>query len=234
MEPILKNTNKAQSHCHCWFYRHVAGKLKKFQEKKPLIDHSQRPRGEPRRDKVFPLEGHGQRAKEDFKDITTPVLGGHMIRRRLKRTQEEWLDSSRKTQQNELHEALGKLQEWYNEVFFGEKGEKESMEGPSIVWEDFPPKSKFMMSYIRELGEKLDKVGKGLDSVQKDTQSVNAKVEALSKGKEDRPNIAFIHESEGSNGRDNLSESGGGRRRSSRSSMGERRERDVRMERNKR
>ncbi|RDY11915.1 hypothetical protein CR513_03351, partial [Mucuna pruriens] len=94
------------------------------------------------------------------------------------------------------------------------------MEGPSIDWENLPLKSKFMISYIRELGEKLDKVGKGLDSVQKDTQSVNAKVEALSKGKVERAKIASMHESGGSYGGDNLSASSGERRRSSRSSMG--------------
>ncbi|RDY11917.1 hypothetical protein CR513_03353, partial [Mucuna pruriens] len=65
------------------------GKLKKSQGKKSQVDHSQRPRGEPRRDKVFPLKGHDQRTKEDFKDIATPALEGHMIRGRLKRTQEK-------------------------------------------------------------------------------------------------------------------------------------------------
>ncbi|RDX99731.1 hypothetical protein CR513_17184, partial [Mucuna pruriens] len=54
------------------------------------------------------------------------------------------------------------------------------MECPSVDWENLFPKSKFMMSYIQELGEKLDRTGKRFDSVQKDTQSVNAKVEALS------------------------------------------------------
>ncbi|RDX87647.1 hypothetical protein CR513_30845, partial [Mucuna pruriens] len=97
-------------------------------------------------------------------------------------------------------------------------------------WENLSPKSKFMMSYIRELGEKLDRVGKGLDYVQKDTQSVNAKVEALSREKEEKPKVASLHDSEGSFG-DNLSESS---RRSSRSSYGERREKHGRVKRNRR
>ncbi|RDX75771.1 hypothetical protein CR513_44313, partial [Mucuna pruriens] len=104
----------------------------------------------------------------------------------------------------------------------------------SIDSKNLPPKSKFMMSYIKELGEMLDKVDKRLNLVQKDTQSVNAKVEALSIGKEERFKIAYMHESEGSYGGDNLSESNGGMRRSSRSSMGKRHERDVRMKRNRR
>ncbi|RDY05610.1 hypothetical protein CR513_10528, partial [Mucuna pruriens] len=40
---------------------------------------------------------------------------------------------------------------------------------------------------FREVGEKLDKVGKGLDSVQKNTKVVNAKVEVLSREREERP-----------------------------------------------
>ncbi|RDY12522.1 hypothetical protein CR513_02677, partial [Mucuna pruriens] len=62
---------------------------------------------------------------------------------------------------------------------------------------------------------------------------VNAKVEALSKGKEERLKIASMHESERSYGGDNFSESGGRMKRSW-SSIGERRERDVRLERNRR
>ncbi|RDY11591.1 hypothetical protein CR513_03725, partial [Mucuna pruriens] len=62
------------------------GKLKKCQGKKSSVDHSQRPRGEPRRDNVFPLEGQYQRAEVDFKDISTHALGGPMIRGRLKRS----------------------------------------------------------------------------------------------------------------------------------------------------
>ncbi|RDY11889.1 hypothetical protein CR513_03385, partial [Mucuna pruriens] len=108
------------------------------------------------------------------------------------------------------------------------------MAGTSIDWENLPPKSKFMISDIRELGETLDKVGKGLDSFQKDTQSVNAKVEVLRKGKEERPKISSMHESGGSYGGDNLSESSGGRKRNSQSSMGEKCEGDVRMKRNRR
>ncbi|RDY14437.1 hypothetical protein CR513_00480, partial [Mucuna pruriens] len=61
-------------------------------------------------------------------------------------------------------------------------------------------------------GEKLNKVGKGLDLVQKDTQSINTKVEDLSKGKKEKAKIASMHESEGIYGRDNLSASSGGRR----------------------
>ncbi|RDY04700.1 hypothetical protein CR513_11570, partial [Mucuna pruriens] len=61
-----------------------------------------------------------------------------------------------------------------------------------------------------ELGEKLDKVGKGLDLVQKDTQSVNAKVEALSRERKDRLKLVSMHESERSFEEGNYSE--GGRR----------------------
>ncbi|RDX61721.1 hypothetical protein CR513_60027, partial [Mucuna pruriens] len=64
------------------------------------------------------------------------------------------------------------------------------------------------MSYIRELGEKLDKVGKGLDSIQKHTQRVNAKVEALIMEKEEKLKVASLHDSKGSFV-DNLSESSG-------------------------
>ncbi|RDY13209.1 hypothetical protein CR513_01902, partial [Mucuna pruriens] len=63
------------------------------------------------------------------------------------------------------------------------------MEGPSVDWGNLSPKSKFTMSYIKELGEKLDKVGKGLNLVQKDTKSINAKVEALSREKDERPKL---------------------------------------------
>ncbi|RDX80279.1 hypothetical protein CR513_39194, partial [Mucuna pruriens] len=56
----------------------------------------------------------------------------------------------------------------------------------------------------KKLGEKLDKFGKGLDSVQKDNEAVNAKVEALSKWKEERPKITSMCESEGSYAGDNL------------------------------
>ncbi|RDX69336.1 hypothetical protein CR513_51563, partial [Mucuna pruriens] len=49
------------------------------------------------------------------------------------------------------------------------------MKDPNIDWKKLSPKSKVIVSYMRELREKLEKVGRGLDSVQKDTQSVNAK-----------------------------------------------------------
>ncbi|RDX99733.1 hypothetical protein CR513_17177, partial [Mucuna pruriens] len=81
------------------------------------------------------------------------------------------------------------------------------MEDPNVDWKNLSLKSKFMMSYIRELGEKLDRVGKGLDSIQKDTQIVNANVEALSREKKEKPKVASLHDSEGSFG-DNLSEHG--------------------------
>ncbi|RDX83363.1 hypothetical protein CR513_35724, partial [Mucuna pruriens] len=77
---------------------------------------------------------------------------------------------------------------------------------------------------LKELVEKLDKVGKGLDSVQRDTQSMNAKVKALSREKDERPKVVFMHESDGSFEGENVSES----ERSSRSSMRDRCERHVR------
>ncbi|RDY14438.1 hypothetical protein CR513_00481, partial [Mucuna pruriens] len=39
--------------------------------------------------KGLSLKGHGQRAEKNFKDISTPALGGLIIRGGLKRTQEE-------------------------------------------------------------------------------------------------------------------------------------------------
>ncbi|RDX98221.1 Retrovirus-related Pol polyprotein from transposon 17.6, partial [Mucuna pruriens] len=62
-----------------------------------------------------------------------------------------------------------------------------------IDWENLFPMSKVILSYVKELREKLEKVGKGLDSIQKDTQSVKA----LSKEKEERYKIACLHESKG-------------------------------------
>ncbi|RDX71212.1 hypothetical protein CR513_49475, partial [Mucuna pruriens] len=66
-----------------------------------------------------------------------------------------------------LHEAFGELQEEVRRYFWGEKSEEKRMEGPSVDWGSLSPKSKFMMSYIRELGMNLNKVGKGLDLVYK-------------------------------------------------------------------
>ncbi|RDX90009.1 hypothetical protein CR513_28164, partial [Mucuna pruriens] len=77
----------------------------------------------------------------------------------------------------------------------------------------------------RELGEKLDKVGKGLDSVQKNTQSVNVKVEALSRERDEKPKVVSIHENERSFEEGNYSEWC----RSSRSTIGERHERHGRV-----
>ncbi|RDX88534.1 hypothetical protein CR513_29860, partial [Mucuna pruriens] len=62
--------------------------------------------------------------------------------------------------------------------------------------ENLSPKSKVIVSYVRELWEKLEKIDRGLNSVQKDTQSVNVKVEALKKEKEERHKIAYLQESE--------------------------------------
>ncbi|RDY10219.1 hypothetical protein CR513_05304, partial [Mucuna pruriens] len=73
-------------------------------------------------------------------------------------------------------------------------------------------------NYIQKLGKKFDRVNKGLDYVQKDTQSVIAKMEALSREKEEKPKVASLHDSEGSFG-DNLSKSSG---RSSQFSHGKR------------
>ncbi|RDX87635.1 hypothetical protein CR513_30870, partial [Mucuna pruriens] len=60
----------------------------------------------------------------------------------------------------------------------------------------------------------------------KDTQSVNAKVEALSKERDERPKVVSLHETEGSFKDGNFSEGG----RSSWSSIGERYERHERVE----
>ncbi|RDX98244.1 hypothetical protein CR513_18854, partial [Mucuna pruriens] len=83
---------------------------------------------------------------------------------------------------------------------------------------------------VRSSGKKARSSRKELNLVQKDTQSVNAKVEDLSKGKEKRPKVASIHESERSFEARNYSEG----TRSSWSSLGDRCERQVRVERNRR
>ncbi|RDX89128.1 hypothetical protein CR513_29185, partial [Mucuna pruriens] len=70
-------------------------KLKKSQGKKPQVYHSQRPRVELRKDKVFPLEGHSQRAKEDFKDITSLTLRGQAELTRVNRRVSAEMKSSR-------------------------------------------------------------------------------------------------------------------------------------------
>ncbi|RDY11896.1 hypothetical protein CR513_03375, partial [Mucuna pruriens] len=94
------------------------------------------------------------------------------------------------------------------------------MEGSSVDWGNLSPKIKFMMNYIEELVKKIDK----------DTQSVNAKEEALIRERDERPKVVSIHESEGSFEEGNYSEGN----RSSWSSMGERSERHGRIERNRR
>ncbi|RDY03257.1 hypothetical protein CR513_13175, partial [Mucuna pruriens] len=165
----------------------------------------------------------GGHIQEGENEIGTPTLEGPMTRGRLKRIQEKVhqelamlkgqekaLDElilclrdllafracilrgvlvagfKYKTHQiKEIHGALGELQEG-----------------------NFSPKSKFMMSYVRELKEKLDKVGKGLDLVQRDTQSVNSKVDVLSREKDERPKVMSMHESEGSFKGENLSGNG--------------------------
>ncbi|RDX93229.1 hypothetical protein CR513_24542, partial [Mucuna pruriens] len=75
--------------------------------------------------------------------------------------------------------------------------------------------SKYIIYTLNELGEMLDLVGKVLDVVQKDAQSTNDKVEALSRIKED-------------------GSSGGNYSDHSRSSRSSRKERHVRHERNRR
>ncbi|RDY09732.1 hypothetical protein CR513_05857, partial [Mucuna pruriens] len=118
------------------------------------------------------MGSHTQGTQDGEKKAATPTLEGPMTRGRLKRIQEE-------VQHEFSKGGLGGLE-----------GEKSKGEG------NLSPKSKFMLSYIRELGEKLDKAGKGLDPIQKDTQSVNAKVEALSREKDERPKVVSLHGSE--------------------------------------
>ncbi|RDY01828.1 hypothetical protein CR513_14793, partial [Mucuna pruriens] len=114
----------------------LRGKLKKSQEKKPQVDHSQGPRVELRRDKVFPLEGYDRRAKEDFQDMATSTLGEYLslgpkpilgsfslasifcrLYRSLNRGFLSQLPSltcfTKSNQNEELHKALGELQETY-------------------------------------------------------------------------------------------------------------------------
>ncbi|RDX99639.1 hypothetical protein CR513_17290, partial [Mucuna pruriens] len=135
----------------------------------------------------------------NMKEKVTPTPQGSMTRSRLKIIQEE------------LHKELTMLQgqeETYDEGNIGREKQRSKDGRPSVDWENLSPKSKFMMSYIWELDEKLERVSRGLDSVQKDTQSVNAKVEALSREKEEKPKVASLYDSEWSLG-DNLNENGG-------------------------
>ncbi|RDX91636.1 hypothetical protein CR513_26358, partial [Mucuna pruriens] len=104
------------------------------------------------------------------------------------------------------------------------------MEESSQEWGNLSPKSWYILDVMREFRKKLDQVGKGLNLVQKDTQSVIAKVEDLSKGKKDRPKVASIHESEGNFEEGNYSKGS----MTSWYSLGERHERQVRVERNRR
>ncbi|RDY02247.1 hypothetical protein CR513_14327, partial [Mucuna pruriens] len=100
---------------------------------------------------------------------------------------------------------------WYKEdwgFIFRRERSKRSMEDPNIDWENLSPWSKVILSYVKKLGEKLGKVSRKLESIQKDTQNVNAKVEALSKEKEERHKIANLYESEGSAEGRNSSDSG--------------------------
>ncbi|RDY13638.1 hypothetical protein CR513_01396, partial [Mucuna pruriens] len=88
------------------------------------------------------------------------------------------------------------------------------------------------MQQNEELHESLGELQENLlrfnwISLTANTQSVNSKIETLSKGKEEKPKIASMHESEGRYGGDNVNESSGERRRNSQSSMGERREGDL-------
>ncbi|RDY01005.1 hypothetical protein CR513_15732, partial [Mucuna pruriens] len=120
---------------------------------------------------------------------------------------------------------------------WGVRSWEKKMGEMSHEWGNLFPKSRYIMETVKEFREKLDLVGKGLDQVgkrldivRKNTQSVNVKVEALSKGKEERPKLASNHESEESFEEGNYSEVS----RSSRFSLGERCERQGRMERNRR
>ncbi|RDY09228.1 hypothetical protein CR513_06437, partial [Mucuna pruriens] len=84
--------------------------------------------------------------------------------------------------------------------------------------EGLSPKSKYIIDTMNELREKLDLADKGLDMVQKDAQSTNDKVGALSRSKEEG--------SEGGNYNDP--------NRNSRSSREERHERHDRHRRDER
>ncbi|RDX76433.1 hypothetical protein CR513_43575, partial [Mucuna pruriens] len=57
------------------------------------------------------------------------------------------------------------------------------MRSSSIDLENLSPKTKMMIEYMKKLEEKIEKLGR-LESMRLDTQSVNAKVNALSKGNE--------------------------------------------------
>ncbi|RDX91692.1 hypothetical protein CR513_26282, partial [Mucuna pruriens] len=78
----------------------------------------------------------------------------------------------------------------------------------------------------------------GLDSIREDTQSVNAKVEALSKNKEEEPKVIILHESEGRYDESRNSERSESsrtlrRRRSKRRERDERNNTEVSHERNR-
>ncbi|RDX99586.1 hypothetical protein CR513_17340, partial [Mucuna pruriens] len=104
----------------------------------------------------------------------------------------------------------------------------------SQEWKNLSPKSNYMMSFMRELQEKLKRMGRehkeGMDSMRKDTQSVNAKVKDLSKRKEENPRVVSLHKSKGSYDEGHYSE----RSESSRTFKRENREGQKRVERNNR
>ncbi|RDX93074.1 hypothetical protein CR513_24718, partial [Mucuna pruriens] len=123
---------------------------------------------------------------------------------------------------------LKKIQEEVQHELATLKGQEKAQEGQFI-------KEDYEVLGSENLGKKWERQAKSGETfpqslVQKDTQSVNAKVEALSKGKEERLKVASMHASEGSFEEGNCSEVS----RSSQSSLGERCERQVRVERNRR
>ncbi|RDY06404.1 hypothetical protein CR513_09608, partial [Mucuna pruriens] len=111
------------------------------------------------------------------------------------------------------------------------KKQREIMGESSQEWENLFIKFKYMMSFVREFGEKLEGMGKKhkerMDSRRKDTQSVNAKVEVLIREKNEGPKGATLHESKGSYDEGHYSERG----ESSRTLRKDRHERQERVER---
>ncbi|RDY13520.1 hypothetical protein CR513_01541, partial [Mucuna pruriens] len=103
----------------------------------------------------------------------TLELEGPMTRRRLKTVQE-------KVQHN----------------LVTPKDQREDQEGHTLyhLSSCLVGNSKYIIDIMNELREKLDLVGKGLDLVQKDAQSTNNKVKALSKAKEDGSRGGMVQE----------------------------------------
>ncbi|RDX91682.1 hypothetical protein CR513_26300, partial [Mucuna pruriens] len=176
-------------------------------------------------------KGHGQEAQGGLNEEETPTLEGPMTRERLKRLQGEvqhklvTLKGQGEAQEGHILYNLSNFQIGPASSIGVRAFNHHLVVGFMKEMKDFHGNTKALVEPFKELGEKLEKVRRGLDSLQRDIQSVNTKVEALSRDKEEKPKVAFLHESKGSYDEGHYSE----RNESSRTL---RRERHERVERN--